>query len=235
VEIVADGDAGDTEPADQVVVNEILRRGRRACRIEGHHHGAVEPGSGQQPQLVHLVGQTELRRAAAEEVARVRFEGHGIGEAAAYPRHPLRSTDHGAMAEMHPVEIAERDHRALRDGIGRRGVADHKKAGGHRPEGGPYREWAATVGLQSGPSQANGNHSSSALARHIPGNAQLTGRLTADASSLLLGGLPSHCRLDGLLSLQPAVKQVGQSCVREQKLWPLTFRCRFWWWTTTTP
>ena len=39
--------------------------------------------------------------------------------------------DDRAMAEVHAVEVAERDDRALRDLTCRRGVADHKETGGH--------------------------------------------------------------------------------------------------------
>ena len=60
MKVVADRDAADSEPLDQVMVNEILRRGAGAGLVEGHDHGAGEPGSGQQPQLAGLVGQPEL-------------------------------------------------------------------------------------------------------------------------------------------------------------------------------
>ena len=40
MKVVADRDAADFEPPDQIMVNEILRRGPGAGLVEGHHHGA---------------------------------------------------------------------------------------------------------------------------------------------------------------------------------------------------
>ena len=61
MEVVADRDAADAEPGDQIMVNEILRRGAGAGLVEGHDDGTGEARAGQQPQLVGLVGQAELR------------------------------------------------------------------------------------------------------------------------------------------------------------------------------
>ena len=47
MKVVADRDAADFEPFDEIVVNEILRRGPGTAPVESHHHGAGEPGSGQ--------------------------------------------------------------------------------------------------------------------------------------------------------------------------------------------
>ena len=47
MKVVADRDAADPEPPDQIMVNEILRRGAGRALVERHHHGAGEPGSGQ--------------------------------------------------------------------------------------------------------------------------------------------------------------------------------------------
>ncbi len=47
MKVVADRDAADPEPLDQIMVNEILRRGPGAALVEGHHHGAGKPGAGQ--------------------------------------------------------------------------------------------------------------------------------------------------------------------------------------------
>ena len=114
MEVVADRDAADAEPLDQIMVNEILRRGAGAGLVEGHHHGAVKPGPGQQPQLVGLVGQPELRAVRAEKAARMRLEGHRKRRLAMRPAHLQGGRDHGAVAEMDAVEIAHRHHRSLR-------------------------------------------------------------------------------------------------------------------------
>src|SRR5205823_4058043 len=82
MKVVADRNAADAEALDQVMVNEILRRGSGAGLVEGHHDRAVQPGPGQQPQLAGLVGEAELRAVRAEKAARMRFEGDGKGRLA---------------------------------------------------------------------------------------------------------------------------------------------------------
>src|SRR5215213_124836 len=88
MKVVADRDATDAEALDQIMVNEILRRGSGAGLVEGHHHGTIQPGPGQQPQLAGLVGEAELRAVRAEKAARVRLEGHGKGRLAMGAAHP---------------------------------------------------------------------------------------------------------------------------------------------------
>src|SRR6185295_19633555 len=77
MKIVTNRNSADAEALDQVMVNEILRRGAGAGLVEGHHHGAGEPGPGQKPELVGFVGEAELRAVRAEEAARMRLEGDG--------------------------------------------------------------------------------------------------------------------------------------------------------------
>ena len=127
MKVVADRDAADSEPLDQIMVNEILRRGSGAGLVEGHHHGAREPGSGQQPQLSGLVGEPELRGVRAEETARMRLERHRQRGLAMGAAHSQRGLDHGAVAEMDAVEIAHRDHDSLGDRGRGRGIADNDK------------------------------------------------------------------------------------------------------------
>ena len=131
MKVVADRDAADAEPLDQVMVNEILRRGAGAGLVEGHHHGAGEPGPGQQPQLVGLVGEAELRAVRAEKAARMRLEGHGERRLAVGAAHPQGRVDHGAVAEVDAVEIAHRDHGPLGIAAAGRGVADNGKIRRH--------------------------------------------------------------------------------------------------------
>src|ERR1700759_1728338 len=75
MEIVADRDPGDSEPPDQIMVNEVLRRGAGARLVEGHDHGAGEPGAREQAQLGGFVAEAELRDGRREEPARMRLEG----------------------------------------------------------------------------------------------------------------------------------------------------------------
>src|SRR4029079_5845880 len=77
MKIVTNRNSADAEALDQVMVNEILRRGTGAGFVEGHYHGAGEPRPGQQPQLVGLVRQTELRAVRTEKAAGMRLEGDG--------------------------------------------------------------------------------------------------------------------------------------------------------------
>ena len=131
MKVVADRDAADAEPRDQIMVNEILRRGPGATLVEGHDHSAVEPGPGQQPQLVGLVGEAELRAVRAEEAARVRLEGHGESRFLTGAGHPQGRVDHGPVPQMDPVEIAHGDHGAPGDLGGRGGVSDNGKFSRH--------------------------------------------------------------------------------------------------------
>ena len=129
MEVVADRDPGDSEPPDQIMVNEILRRGAGTRLVEGHDHGAGKPGAGQQPKLGGLVAQAELRNGRGEEPARMRLEGERQRGAAVEASHLECCCDHRAVAEMDAVEIAHRHHRPPRDRLRRRGVADHGESG----------------------------------------------------------------------------------------------------------
>src|SRR5437868_1719784 len=76
MKVVADSDPADAETLDEIVVNEVLRRGAGASLVEGHDDGAGEAGSCQQAQFGGFVGEPELRRVRAEETARMRLEGY---------------------------------------------------------------------------------------------------------------------------------------------------------------
>ncbi len=131
MKVIADRDAADAEPLDQIVVNEILRAGSGPHLVEGHDHGAREPGPGQQPQLSGLVGEPELGGVRAEKPARMRLEGHRQRRPAVAMRHLQGGLDHRAVAEMDPVEITHRDHRPLWDRGRGCGVAYNDKARRH--------------------------------------------------------------------------------------------------------
>ncbi len=131
MEVVADRDTADAEPPDQIMVNEILRRGAGPGLVEGHHHGAGEPGSGQKPQLAGLVGEPELGRIRAEKAARMRLESHRQRRLAMGAAHGEGGLDHGPMAEMDAVEIAHRDHGTPGDGARRGRIADNDKVRRH--------------------------------------------------------------------------------------------------------
>ena len=131
MKVVADRDAADAEPPDQIMVNEILRGGAGAGLVEGHDHGAGEAGPGQEPQLVGLVGEAELRGVGAEKAARMRLERHRQRRPVMAARHLKRGGNDRAMAEVDAVEIAHRHHRPLGNRGFRRGVADNGKTWRH--------------------------------------------------------------------------------------------------------
>ena len=81
-------------------------------RVESQHDRAVEPGRGQQPQFGGLVGQPEQRLAGVEESARMRLEGQRRRRPAERRARALRRRDHGLMAAMDAIEIADGDDRA---------------------------------------------------------------------------------------------------------------------------
>ena len=131
MKIVADRDPADSEPLDELMVNEILRRGPGARLVEGHHHGAGKPRPGQQPQLVSLVGEAELRAVRAEKTAWMRLEGDGKRRLSMGPAHPQGGLDHRAVAQMDAIEIAHGDHGAPGDLRGRGGVSNNGKTSCH--------------------------------------------------------------------------------------------------------
>jgi hypothetical protein len=131
MKVVADRNATDAQALDQVMVNEILRRGSGAGLVEGHHHGTVQPRPGQQPQLAGLVGETELRAVRAEKCAGMRLEGEGESWLAVGAAHPQRGVDHGPVPKMNAVEIAHGDHRPTGDLGGGGGVSDNGKTSRH--------------------------------------------------------------------------------------------------------
>jgi len=131
MKVVADRDAADPEPLDQVMVNEILRRGPGPGLVEGHHDRAREPGSGQQPQLAGLVGEAELGAVGAEKTPWMRFERHRQRRLAMRTPHAQGGGNNGAVAEVDAVEIAHRHHRSLGNGGRGRGVADNGKTRRH--------------------------------------------------------------------------------------------------------
>ena len=86
-----------------------LKRGESL--VEGEHQCAVEAGRGEQAQLRARVGEAKHRIGRAQHIARVRLERHGDRRAAERRRARDRRIDHGAMAAMHAVEIADRRDR----------------------------------------------------------------------------------------------------------------------------
>ena len=112
MEVVADHRAADPVAIDEHARDEVggFERGERA--IELHHDGAVECGGREEPELGVAIAEPKQRLVRREEGARMRIEGEHRRRAAEPARAGNRSGDHRAMAAMHALEIADRDHRA---------------------------------------------------------------------------------------------------------------------------
>ena len=131
MKVIADGDAADSEPLDEIVVNKFLRGRLGAPPVEGHHHGARKAGRRQKAELCGLVGEAELRGVRAEIAPRVGLECHCESRFAMRRAHAQRRVNDRTMAEMNAIEITHRHDHSLGGG-GRGGViADHGKFGGH--------------------------------------------------------------------------------------------------------
>ena len=121
MKIEADCDAGHGKPPDQNAGDEVVRGKTRQRLVEPQHDRAVEPGRGQEAELGALVREAEQRLVRAEDAAGMRLEGERRGRPAERPGARERCRDHGAVATMDAVEIADGDHgtieRAVRGGF----------------------------------------------------------------------------------------------------------------------
>ena len=104
--------ARDTQPVQQDVVDEALRRRLRQRRVEPQHDGARKPGRREQAQLGGLVGEAEQRLLRPQEAARMGLEGQRGGRPCERAGALARRRDHRPVAAMHAVEIADGDDRA---------------------------------------------------------------------------------------------------------------------------
>src|SRR5262249_3090539 len=142
MKIKADGDAGDGKAPDQNACNEVLRG--KACqrRVEAQHDRAAKPGRGQKPQLRALVGEAEQRLVGAKKTAGMRLEG---GRCRLPPHRPgarRRGRDHGAVAAMPAVEIADGDDGAVERVVGGRFAPHHDERFFRRRLVGHDRRWS---------------------------------------------------------------------------------------------
>ena len=112
MKVEPDRDPAHTEAPDQDFRHELLGRQAGERRIEGQHHRAVEPGRGQQPQFLPLIGQPEQCLVRPEIAARMRLQRQDRGRLARRGGARHGKIDDGAVAAMHAVEIADRDHGA---------------------------------------------------------------------------------------------------------------------------
>ena len=129
MKIGADDRGADVERLDQHVFDEDFRRPAGDRGVETQHHQAVEPRRLQRARLLGEGRQTENDWPAGKIVGRVRLEGQRRRGDVARARDPACRFDHRAMAEMHPVEIADRVDRATerRRRVG--GIHDEREPG----------------------------------------------------------------------------------------------------------
>ncbi len=112
MEVETDSRTADAEAADQNFFDEIPGRSGGERGIEFHYDGAMQSGRRQKTEFVALAGKLEQRILRPQEQSRMRRKGQSRGLAAELARAFKRSPDHGAVAAVHAVEIADRHHRA---------------------------------------------------------------------------------------------------------------------------
>ena len=106
MEIETDGGAGDGEPVDEHLFDELSGLQSRKCGVKLHHDRAVEFCRGQQPQLGGLVGQAKQRLVRIEVGTRMRLESQRCRRAQEGACAGHRRCNHRAMPTVHAFEIA---------------------------------------------------------------------------------------------------------------------------------
>ena len=132
MEIGAHHHAANAEPPDENIGDKRFGRNIGECGVEAHHHRAVEPRAGEQPQLRRLGRQPEQGLVRPEEHPRMRLEGERQRRRAESARPRSRRIDHRAMAAMHAIEVADRDEAALEPRRHRVAVTNYRKGGRNR-------------------------------------------------------------------------------------------------------
>jgi hypothetical protein len=122
-EVVTDQDVPDAQRLHQDVLDECLRRQRGQASVEGQHHTLVDAAALELFQLVAQggdAGRGEFGLAVlrSEKVARVRFEGHGAGGHSPVACLVLQQRQHGLVATVHAIEVADGERTALGRGQG---------------------------------------------------------------------------------------------------------------------
>ena len=111
--VSADDDMRNTQAADQNLGDKILRRALRKVAVEGLDVEVIDAERFDQPRLQPERAEEERVLDRAKKHARMRLKRHDGGGGAFGPGDAHRLPDHRLMAQMQPVEIAERDHAAL--------------------------------------------------------------------------------------------------------------------------
>ena len=189
MKIESGDDAGHREALHQHALDEFAggKIGERG--VEGQHDGAVEARAGEQPQLLALVAQPEQRIVGTEIAARMRLERERRGRHRQRARAGDGLADHRAMAAMHAVEIADRDHRALeRARVRRCRGRSRRTVSGRRPCGCAGRGCKRLPCRPAAAPKSSGQRPQAGFAR--PGT-----ETTASPSSTILPSInASQCR-----------------------------------------
>lgn len=121
-EVGADHHVARAEPAGEDVVDELLRRLPHQERGEREREQVLDPELGQEARLDPEGGQPGRRARRGQDLARVRLEGDHAERRAQRPRLLARGPDQRAVAAVHAVEVADRDH-AMERGLRQAPVA----------------------------------------------------------------------------------------------------------------
>ena len=130
VEIIAHHHAADAKATNQNVLHERARLNGCQLRVETQHNQPVEPEAGKRLRFCRLWRQAMDDGAAGEEISRVGLERqHGAGLAKLLGKRE-RAFDHGLMAPVHAVKIADRHNGAFQPhGRARRVAGDDEAFG----------------------------------------------------------------------------------------------------------
>src|SRR5262249_45125779 len=102
-----------TESVDENVEHKILRAPRRHLSVEGEREHHIGAEVGDEPRLGAKRRQPERFRRRPEELLRMRFERKDTEKTTALFREPARRGDQRLVTQMHAVEVADRNDRAL--------------------------------------------------------------------------------------------------------------------------
>ena len=113
MEIIACDHGADAEAAQQDLGDECLRREARQGFVEGDDDHAINAEPLQDPGLGVARREAEDRVGSFEKIGGMRLEGEDNAGKAKFFSQGVGAFDHGHMAAMHAIEIADRGDRAV--------------------------------------------------------------------------------------------------------------------------
>ena len=117
-EIITHQHVAHLQACDQHVFNEGGRALRGQTGVKGQHHGLVDAAACQLGELVAQGRDAGGSAAGGEVFARMRLKGHHSGRQAAVLGFVFEHSQHGLVATVHPVKVAD----GQRAGLGQRRV-----------------------------------------------------------------------------------------------------------------